>query len=292
MDCESYIFNQNILKLRKLGSQSVLNGEYYYHSITDNNLIKLDLILNFGILSKELQFEKGLAIPYASEQYGGNEKYVFLTEFNDCSCFALSSEVLKNLMKKVSLVVKKEFLRKEKEVKGCYYPIYSDEVLIKDMVDRKNIIGIMVPSALLDKQIRELTCFGRSESCYTKENFSNYFRLLNDYFNVNVDKTEIKEKFASIMSFLNMCKARSNLIDDISELSCHRISGMSFLSYLSLIMQECWNKKLGLNYDVAVRDIVIYIKNKNPDLIIFNELGIEYDTLDVSKKAKNKEFTK
>lgn len=293
MDSEGYIFDQNILKMRALGDESILNREYYYHTITDNNLIKLDLILDLGILSKNEQQKSDLLIPYASEQYDGNEAYVFLTKFSSKnSCYIFSSQIAKNLMKKISLVISNESLKEVKEAKGCYYPLYSDEVLIQDKVSKDNIIGIIIPSNLLDKQVGELTSFGRNGFCFTEANFNNYLKLMNSYFDTAINDTEIKKKFTSIVSFLNTCKLRDDLIDEISEVSCHRISGMSFLLYLSSIMQECWNKKLGLNYNATVRDVIIYIKEKHKNLILFNEIGLKYDNLKVIKEEASKRFTK
>ena len=66
--------------------------KYYYHSLIDLNLVKLDLILKNGILSKKLIEQKNLVNLYTHPANDYDSKngnmYVSLTEYKSDSSFS------------------------------------------------------------------------------------------------------------------------------------------------------------------------------------------------------------
>ena len=124
--------------------------QYYYHSLIDLNLIKLDTILECGILSKRLIESNQLPdiyTHYCDDIYSKNgNEFVSLSEYtDDCRFSLLFDSFALHTLTSLSLMIDKDI---EVSKKGARITYFSDEVFCYKSVDKSKISGILLPEHL------------------------------------------------------------------------------------------------------------------------------------------------
>lgn len=219
---------------------------YYYHSIIDLNLVKLDYILKKGILSKRLIELYKLPSIYTHPANSINSKngnsYVSLSKFTDehglnqvFDSFALHT------LTSVSLLVNKNIRVSESGERITYF---SDEVFCLEKIPNNNIVGIIYPEHLSNLHISEICCLPRDMSCYTEEYINSWFNYMENYFEDKMNITNIMNSFTILNSIIDQYSyvASGELV--INEQK--RKFGVDLIDILALELQECWSRKFNI----------------------------------------------
>lgn len=243
--------------------------DYYYHSIIDLNLVKLDSILKNGILSKRLiEAHKLPAIythPADSIDSKNGRTYVSLSEFNtENGLNEVFDSFALHTLTSVSALVNKNVRVHESGVRITYF---SDEVFCLDKVSKANIVGIIYPEHLSNLHIREICCLPRDMSCYTEDYINKWICYMENYFEDKMNVTNIMNSFAILKSIIDQYSyvASGNLV--VSEQK--RTYGIDFIDTLALELQMCWSRKFHIQ-NPTFADIVDLI---NDDRLPVYEIG-------------------
>lgn len=182
-------------------------GKYYYHSIIDLNLIKLDSILENGILCKKLIESKELPKLYThlGEDYdskNGNS-FVSLTEYTSNTTFnELFESFPLHTLTCLSLLVDKDLLIVKE---GERFTFFDDEVFCKGSIEKSKIKGILMPEHLSNLRISEVNSLPSDLNCYTKTYLNNWLSCVENYFGYNVPSfyiDELKQSYKSLWEIL------------------------------------------------------------------------------------------
>ena len=240
--------------------------KYYYHSLIDLNLVKLDLILKNGILSKNLIEQKKLVNLYThpSNDYdskNGN-KYVSLTEYQSDSLFSemFESFALHTLSSTSVLVNKKINISKE----GERETFFDDEVFCLNCVNKDKIEGIILPEHLTNLYINEVNCLPNDLSCYTKSYINNWIYNMESYFKDKLTSENLKKIKISLEQLWDIFKHYESpekwIISALE--SQQSIYGEDIKDVLARILEELWSKKLNIKAPKYI-DVLMKINEEN-----------------------------
>lgn len=153
--------------------------QYYYHALIDLNLIKLDTILEYGILSKRLIELNQLADVYTHhsddfDSKNGNE-FVSLSEYTDrCRFNELFDSFALHTLTSISLMIEKDI---EVSKKGARITYFDDEIFHYNSIDKSKISGILLPEHLSNLTIGEVNCLPSDLSCYTRPYINHWLNV-------------------------------------------------------------------------------------------------------------------
>ena len=224
--------------------------KYYYHSLIDLNLVKLDLILKNGILSKKLIEQKKLVNLYTHPANDYDSKngnmYVSLTEYKSDSSFSemFESFALHTLSSTSILVNKKINIEKEGEKET----FFDDEVFCFNCVNKDKIEGIILPEHLTNLYINEVNCLPNDLSCYTRAYINNWIYNMETYFKDKITSDELKKIKSSLIELwdiLGHYESPEKWIASALE-SQQSIYGEDIKDILASILQKLWSKKLNI----------------------------------------------
>lgn len=240
--------------------------KYYYHSLIDLNLVKLDLILKNGILSKNLIEQKKLVNLYTHQgddydSKNGNN-YVSLTEYkSDCAFSEMFESFAYHTLSSTSILVNKN-INIEKE--GERQTFFDDEIFCLNNVNKDNLVGIMLPEHLTNLYISEVNCLPNDLSCYTKSYINNWIYNMETYFNEKLTSNDLKEIKITLEQLWDIFKHYESPEKWVASAieSQHRVYGVDIKDVLALILENLWSKKLNIK-DPKYIDVLMKINEEN-----------------------------
>lgn len=236
-------------------------SSHYFHSLIDLNLVKLDLILRYGILSEALIEEKGLINLYTYdkdeiESKNGND-FVSLSRYtNDCKFDSSFESFTRHALTSLTFLISNNIKISDFGSKMTYF---NDELFVMNFIGKENIKGIMVPDSISNLPINKLRCLPQEWKCYTYEYINNWILCMESYFGVRIDKVEIDA---------SLCQARK-IFDsyDFPDCFIHKaireqwyLYGRCLYNVMSDIMMKLWEDKLGVN-NPKFMDVVLDIND-------------------------------
>lgn len=225
--------------------------KYYYHSLIDLNLVKLDLILKNGILSKKLIEQNKLVNLYTHQANDYDSKngnnYVSLTEYKgDCIFNEMFESFAFHTLSSTSLLINKNInIEKEGERKS----FFDDEVFCLNKVNKDKIEGIILPEHLTNLSISKVNCLPNDLSCYTKTYINNWIYNMETYFNDKItieDLKKIKTSLEELWDILGKYGSPEKWIVSVLDAQ-QNLYGSDIKDILSTILEKFWSKKLNIN---------------------------------------------
>lgn len=239
---------------------------YYYHSLIDLNLIKLDSILKNGILCKNLIESKGLPQLYThlGEDYdskNGNS-FVSLTKYSSKTTFnELFESFSLHTLTCLSLLVDKD-ISIDKE--GERLTFFDDEIFCKDIIAKEKIKGIILPEHLSNLKLSEVNSLPSDLHCYTKVYLNNWLSYVEKYFGYNIPKyyiEELKESYESLWSILNTYGSPEKMIECAIWKQREKY-GKDIKDILANILEYMWSLKYN-DTNLKYIDVVNNLNNEN-----------------------------
>lgn len=200
-------------KIRKIDSyvstirqNSDFFKSYYFHSLIDLNLVKLDSILKNGILSKSQIEQKKLINLYThdAEDFDSKngENYISLTEYSDkCHFNILFESFPLHTMTSISIMTDK---RIEPSTHGERESYFDDEVFYPHSIPKTHLEGIILPEYLTNLKISKTNCLPNDISCYTRSYIKNLICCLENYFDRKIPTYQLKKLEASLIKLWNL----------------------------------------------------------------------------------------
>ena len=238
---------------------------YYFHSIIDLNLAKLDYILQYGILSKHLINQKGLIELYTHpsndfDSKNGNN-YVSLSEYTENSIFNPMFESFSyHTLTSISLLVDKSINVSKYGERETYF---DDELFCHNLISPTNLEGIILPEHLTNLNINEINCLPNVLSCYTKRYLNNWIHCMEVYFKHKLSEKDIQnitDSYEQLWSILEEYESPEKWIQSAIRTQRNQY-GMDLKDVLANILQNLWSEKLELQNPYFI-DVLIRI-NKN-----------------------------
>lgn len=165
---------------------------YYFHSIIDLNLVKLDYILKYGILSrKEIEELKLLSFyvhSIRSYDCKNGMDYISLVDYDKLyrttyekePTFSQFFEAFSlHTLISLSLMIDRDIKVSEVGISGS---CFDDEVFAFKRIDSKNIKGIILPEHLADKQLKDISFLPGDDYSYTPKALNHLLDCLEIYF--------------------------------------------------------------------------------------------------------------
>lgn len=220
---------------------------FYYHSLIDLNLIKLESILKYGILSKKLIESNKLSTIYTHQSSDFDSKngddYVSLTKYTDKMIFNPMFESFPlHTMTSVSLLVDKYINISSVGVRQSYF---DDEVFCFNKVESSNIKGIILPEHLSNLSISEVNCLPNDLSCFTKRYLSNWLKCIEKYFNNSIPSLyidELKISYEQLWDIIEEYESPEKWIQQAIKTQ-RRMYGKDIKDTLGQILQYCWEER-------------------------------------------------
>lgn len=232
--------------------------KYYFHSLIDLNLVKLDSILKHGILSKNFIERKKIISLYTHDSNSFNSKngkhYISLTEYHDdCKFIDIFESFSLHTLTCISLLVSKNVPIQDT---GERFSVFDDEVFCLDMISRFNIQGILLPEHLSSLFIRQVNSLPNDLSCYTKDYMNHWVDCMEQYFQRKISRYEIQNSLDQLWMILKQYEVKEKaLLLAIREQ--RKRYGKDVKDVLADILHHLWAEKLQISnpryIDVVMR---------------------------------------
>lgn len=240
--------------------------QYYFHSLLDLNLVKLDYILKYGILSKKLIHKQGLINLFT---HNGNdidskngENYVSLSEYTDnCEFSTIFESFSLHTLTSLSLLVNKSINTTRSGERETYF---DDEVFCLDSIPKDNIEGIILPEHLSNMQIKEINCLPNDLYCYTKRYINNWLFCMEKYFEREIcekDIKNIKESLEQLWSILKEYESPEKWLQLAIQNQRARY-GKDLKDVLANVLQKLWRDRLEI-VNPNFTDVLMSINKNN-----------------------------
>ncbi len=245
-------------------SNSNFFKSYYFHSLIDLNLTKLDYILQYGILSKNLIEQKGLTSLYTHNSQDFDSKngnnYISLTQYpNNCEFSPLFESFSLHTLTSLSLMVNKSINVKNRGERETFF---DDEVFCLNSIPPSNLEGIILPEHLSTLPINQVNCLPNDLSCYTKSYLNHWINCMQRYFNVKLSKeeiSEIKASYEQLWNILNSYNAQNRWLEDAIKVQREQF-GKDLKDILAKILQNLWTQKFNMPNPTYI-DIIMKLNN-------------------------------
>lgn len=234
---------------------------YYYHSIVDLNLVKLDLILNNGILSKNLINQNKLVNLFTHPGYDLDSKngntHISLTQYtDDCGFYSPFHSFPQHTLISTSLLVNKNI---DISRDGERQSFFDDEIFCLDSILPDKIEGILLPEHLSNKQISEVNCLPNHYTCYSRTYINNWIGCMERYFGEMVQREEIKTSFYQLWDILEKYDRPYEFIATGIKKQRGQY-GKDLKDVLAENLQRLWSKKLKMD-NPSYMDVILQINN-------------------------------
>ena len=224
--------------------------QYYYHSLIDLNLIKLDTILQYGILSKKLIEKNGLANIYTHSSSDFDSKngdmFVSLSEYtDDCSFNTMFESFTLHTLTSLSLLINKQIGVSKEGVRQTYF---DDEIFCFQSVDKSKIEGIMLPEHLSNLTINQVNCLPNDLSCYTRSYINNWLKCTEEYFRQKIPRNyidELKVSYEQLWNIIEEYESPEKWIESAIKTQ-RKEYGKDLKDVLGDILQYLWSLKYGI----------------------------------------------
>ena len=258
MNCVDFLLKYN--EIKKYRETSLDNHgflkQHYYHSIIDLNLIKLDLILKYGILSRDNLINSKL--PLITIDNVAIDNVISISEYNDAIMFdPMYESFSKYALSSLTIMLDKNLEKEELST------LFFDEYYVKDYIDKSYIKGIIVPEHISNKSLLETKPLANNVNCYKIEYIDNWIKCMELYFGKKIDKSKIINSLKELTKILNSYKVDEKyLINALIEQK--NINGYNFDNILASIIKELWEEKLKINNPKYIDIIKILNNNEHP----------------------------
>lgn len=248
---------------------------YYFHSIIDLNLVKLDYILKYGILSRK-EIEKLKLLSFYVHSIKGYEckngmNYISLVDydklyrvtFEKSPTFSQFFEAFSlHTLTSLSLMINRN--TKVNEV-GVLESCFDDEVFATEKINTENIMGIILPEHLTNKKLKDISFLPGDEYCYTIKAINHLLDSLEIYFGKKINREEL---LLSVEQAWNIAYESERPSITAAVMEQRKRYGIDMRDILSLIIHELWEDKTGIT-DPTYLAIIKYL---NKDLPVY-EIG-------------------
>ena len=239
---------------------------YYYHSLIDLNLIKLDYILRHGILSKNLIIQNDFPSLYTHSSYDFDSKngdtFVSLAEYTDkCSFNPLFESFSLHTLTSLSLLVDNCVNISSEGERKTYF---DDEIFCLNKVEKSQLKGIILPDNLSKLTINSVNCLPNDLSCFTKRYISNWIKCIEEYFGKpipNIYIVQLEESLDQLWSIVDEYECPEKWIGAIIRTQREKY-GKDLKDILANILQYFWDLKYGFENSKYL-DIVMMLNEDN-----------------------------
>lgn len=243
---------------------------YYYHSLIDLNLTKLDLILKYGLLCKRLIESQNLPSIYTHQADDWDSKngssFISLTEYNNkCSFNEMFDSFAMHTMTSLSVMINKDVEISKVGEKETYF---DDEVFCKKSIAKSALEGIILPSHLTIMPIKEINCLPTDLSCYTTRYINHWIDCMENYFERKIPRQVILESKDQLWDILEEYEAPEKWINSAIQQQ-RRIHGQDIKDIMAQVLQDLWQQKIGIQNPTCI-DV---IKKINHDKLPVYEIG-------------------
>lgn len=242
--------------------------QYYYHALIDLNLIKLDTILQYGILSKRLIEYNGLASIYTHSSCDFDSKnadmFISLSEFTDnCRFNSMFESFTLHTLTSLSLLINKE-INVSKE--GSRQTYFDDEIFCLESIDKTKIEGIIIPEHLSNLKINEVSCLPNDLSCYTRGYINNWLTCVENYFRKKIPHSYIAQLRVSheqLWNIINEYESPEKWVESAIKIQRNKY-GKDVKDILGDILNYLWSLKYGIQSPKYIDIVDIINKEKLP----------------------------
>lgn len=237
--------------------------KYYFHSIIDLNLIKLDYILKYGLLSRKNIEQRNLLSFYVHsirsyDCKNGND-YISLVDFNSlveskegCAFSQLFEAFALHTLTSLSIMIDRDVTVSKK---GVLESCFDDEVFVRDYVDKSHIKGIILPEHLVEESICNIPFLPGDSYCYTETQINHLIDCMEAYFNKKIFRDEL---LASVKQAWQIRNERCSITSAVA-LQKER-HGIDMKDILSKLINGLWQEKLKVENPSYI-DVINYINN-------------------------------
>lgn len=243
-------------------------SQYYFHSLIDLNLIKLDSILKNGILSKKLIETNKLVNLYTHNGLDFDSKngydYISLSEYlPTCEFSQMFESFAIHTMTSLSLMVDKNISIQREGERKTYF---DDEIFCKDKIEKDFLVGIILPDNLSNMTIDKVNCLPSDYSCYTKRYLNNWCRCIEDYFHIKITTEQLKKIKLSQQQLMDIAEEYEDPTRWIhSALRTQQNQyGEDLKDVLASVLREFWTKKLNIENPTYLEAIIKINKGTLP----------------------------
>lgn len=237
---------------------------YYFHSLIDLNLTKLDSILRYGILSKKLIEQRRLPSLYTHDSRDFDSKngstYVSLTQYTDnCEFNTMFESFPLHTLTSLSLLVNKSI---NTEKQGERETFFDDELFCVNSIPNSHLEGIILPEHLSTLQISEVNCLPSDLSCYTKSYLNHWIGCTERYFNTSLPREaieEIKASYEQLWDILDEYENPDRWVQSAIRTQREQY-GKDIKDILANILQNLWSEKLALS-NPTYMDVLMKVNN-------------------------------
>lgn len=240
--------------------------QYYYHALIDLNLIKLDTILQYGILSKKLIELNGLANIYTHSSCDFDSKngdmFVSLSEYTDnCRFSTMFESFSSHTLTSLSLMINKQIdISKE----GAIQTYFDDEIFCFQSIDKSKIEGIMLPEHLSNLAINQVNCLPNDLSCYTRSYINNWLKCTEEYFKEQIPNSyidELKISYEQLWDIIQEYESPEKWVESAIKMQRKKY-GKDLKDVLGDILQYFWSLKYGIS-NPKYLDIIMMLNKQN-----------------------------
>lgn len=248
---------------------------YYFHSIIDLNLVKMDSILSNGILSKRLIEQQNLIGLYT---HSGNDidskngnTFVSLSEYvDDCVFSLLFDSFALHTLTSVSVLVNKDI---NVSKSGERETFFDDEVFCQECISTKYFEGILLPKHLSNLKISEVSCLPNDLHCYTKRYINRWIEYMEFYFNRTIPRDEILKSVAELWSILSEFERPERWVAS-ALVEQQKQYGEDLKDVLAKILHRLWQEKLCLE-NPSYMDVLSFINHDELPIYEIQEKGLK-----------------
>lgn len=252
--------------------------QYYYHSIIDLNLIKMDQILQYGILSKKLIEQYKLATIYTHSSCDLDSKngdtFISLSEYTDnCTFSTMFESFTLHTLTSLSLMVNKQINISKKGERETYF---DDEIFCFGSIDKHQIEGIILPEHLSTLKINEVNCLPNDLSCYSRSYINNWLKCTEEYFGTQIPTPYINELKVSYEQFWNIIREYESPEKWIGlAIKIQREKyGKDLKDTLAEILHLSWSIKYGIE-NPRYLDVIMLLNNQNLPIYEIKEKSLQ-----------------
>ena len=240
--------------------------QYYYHALIDLNLIKLDTILKYGILSKQLIERNKLANIYTHSSCDFDSKngdmFVSLSEYtDDCSFSTMFESFSLHTLTSLSLLINKQIYVSREGARQTYF---DDEIFCFQSIDKSKIEGIMLPEHLSKLAINQVNCLPNDLSCYTRSYINNWLKCTENYFRQKIPCSyidELKVSHEQLWNIIEQYESPEKWIESSIKIQ-RKEYGKDLKDVLGDILQYLWSLKYEIK-NPKYLDIIEMLNKQN-----------------------------
>lgn len=244
--------------------------KYYFHSILDLNLVKLDFILKHGILCKRLIEESNFPAIYTHSARDFDSKngsdFISLAEYTDKTEFSKIFESFTiHTLSCVSLLVDRQ-IKVTKE--GERESFFDDEVFCYQAIPKSAIGGILLPEHLTNENIKNVCCLTSDFENYTESFLKSWINSMENYFGQAMNKERVFEKLKELHEIFGECSRPERWVGSCLEKQREKY-GCDLIDVMAKELDCLWQVKLGVQEPKYI-DVIDHI---NQESVPVYELG-------------------